>query len=228
VSVLGLDTSALLSGVPDVVLVDATTQLVQARATTRTVATMKLDLPLLAVFTEGGVTVLDDQWPVDDFLLTTTGPAETEARRRRPPPQGRAGRYRGRAATGDEPGVGAGRRGAGPWPDRRRRRRRRRGQLDGAGRREAAGPHLQGVRAAQVPRAAPRPGGHPGAAAAGGLGHGLLRGHPDRRRPRAAAARQARPGAGVPDQHHPERRIPVRRSPGPGAQGRGGIGRWSS
>ncbi|HLS39442.1 MAG TPA: response regulator transcription factor [Ornithinicoccus sp.] len=83
VSVLGLDTSALLSGVPDVVLVDATTQLVQARATTRTVATMKLDLPLLAVFTEGGVTVLDDQWPVDDFLLTTTGPAETEARLRR-------------------------------------------------------------------------------------------------------------------------------------------------
>jgi DNA-binding response OmpR family regulator len=44
---------------------------------------MQLEIPLLAVFSEGGLTVLDDQWQVDDFLLTTTGPAETEARLRR-------------------------------------------------------------------------------------------------------------------------------------------------
>lgn len=83
VTVHDLDTSVLLTLQPDVALLDATSQLVQARTAARTVAAMQLGLPLLAVFTEGGLTVLDAQWPVDDILLTGAGPAEIEARVRR-------------------------------------------------------------------------------------------------------------------------------------------------
>ena len=74
----------------------------------------------------------------------------------------------------------------------------------------AARPDVQGVRAAQVPRPAPRPGLHPRAAAAGGLGLRLLRRHPHRRRPRPAAARQARPRARDADRHRAQRRLPLR------------------
>jgi DNA-binding response OmpR family regulator len=83
VAVHDLDTAVLLHARPDVVLVDATAQLVQARSAARTVAAMQLGLPLVAVFTEGGLTVLDAQWPVDDLLLSGAGPAEIEARLRR-------------------------------------------------------------------------------------------------------------------------------------------------
>ena len=72
------------------------------------------------------------------------------------------------------------------------------------------GPHVQGVRAAQVPRPAPGPGLHPRAAAPGGVGLRLLRRHPHGRRPRPAAARQARAGARAADRHGAQRRVPVR------------------
>ncbi len=80
-TVFDLDPSALLR-VPDpaVVLVDATRNLVAARATVRTLATMGLPSPVIAVFAEGGLTVLDDQWPVDDIVLRDAGPAEVDAR----------------------------------------------------------------------------------------------------------------------------------------------------
>ena len=77
-------------------------------------------------------------------------------------------------------------------------------------RRARARPDVQGVRAAEVPRPAPRPGLHPRPAAAGGLGLRLLRRHPHRRRPRTPAARQARARARDPDRHRPQRRLPVR------------------
>ena len=116
---------------------------------------------------------------------------------------------------------GCGSRSAGSTPARRRRAppdeirsgdlTHRRGDLHRAGPRPRARPDLQGVRAAQVPRAAPRPGLHPRPAAAGGLGLRLLRRHPHRRRPRPAAARQARPRARGADRHRAQRRLPVRR-----------------
>ena len=84
VHVLGLDPAPLLSRpLPHVVLVDATTALGQARTVARTVAAMQLEAPVIAVFTEGGLAALDDQWPITDFLLSTSGPAEVAARLRR-------------------------------------------------------------------------------------------------------------------------------------------------
>lgn len=82
--VLDLDPALLLSGrLPDVVLVDATQALAQARTVTRTLAAMQLDCPVLVVFTEGGLVALDDQWTITDFVLATAGPAELTARLRR-------------------------------------------------------------------------------------------------------------------------------------------------
>ena len=78
-----MDAGALLSGVePEVVLVDATTDLMSARSTLRTIDTMGSWGAVLGVFTEAGLTVVDDQWPLHDLLLTTSGPGEIEARLR--------------------------------------------------------------------------------------------------------------------------------------------------
>lgn len=82
VVVLGQDPAAVLREDCTAVLVDSTQNLVQARSTVRTLHAMGLDLPVVAVFTEGGLAALDEQWPVDDIILTTAGPAEVQARLR--------------------------------------------------------------------------------------------------------------------------------------------------
>ncbi|QDO87629.1 response regulator transcription factor [Ornithinimicrobium ciconiae] len=81
---LDLDPGALLSGPPvDLVLVDATSSLVQARALVRTLSTMQVCGAVVAIFDAGGLVALDEQWPISDFVLTGSGPAELAARLRR-------------------------------------------------------------------------------------------------------------------------------------------------
>lgn len=83
VSVTGMDLGALVShGDPDLVLVDATADLVQARGVLRSLATLGLDVPVLAVVGDGALAVLDDQWPMDDLVVSTASPAELAARLR--------------------------------------------------------------------------------------------------------------------------------------------------
>lgn len=83
VRVEAMDPAALLRGTePDVVLVDATTELMSARSTLRTIDTMGDWGGVVGIFTEAGLTVVDDQWPLDDVLLPGAGPAEIEARLR--------------------------------------------------------------------------------------------------------------------------------------------------
>lgn len=82
--VLELDPAGLLTGPPpDLVLIDATRALVQARTVARTLTAMQLDCPVIAVFADGGLVALDDQWPITDFVLTGCGPSELAARLRR-------------------------------------------------------------------------------------------------------------------------------------------------
>lgn len=84
VRVLELDPAPLLSvPAPHLILIDATQALGQARTVARTLATMQLGAPVIAVFTEGGLAALDEQWPITDFALITSGPAELAARLRR-------------------------------------------------------------------------------------------------------------------------------------------------
>ncbi len=78
-----LDITALLNAPKvDAVLVDARRDLVGARSLCRLLRTTGLDVPLLAILTEGGLAGLTAEWGVDDVLLVTAGPAEVEARLR--------------------------------------------------------------------------------------------------------------------------------------------------
>ncbi len=94
------DLEALLGGPsPDVVLVDARSDLAGARSCCRLLRTTGLTVPLFAVLTEGGLVALNAEWGVDDVFLTTAGPAEIEARLRLA--TGRVGAENDE----DEPGV---------------------------------------------------------------------------------------------------------------------------
>ncbi|TWP38895.1 winged helix-turn-helix transcriptional regulator [Leekyejoonella antrihumi] len=64
----------------DLVLLDARRDLAGARGLSRMLRSSGLSAPLIAVFTEGGLTTLTTEWDTDDVLLETAGPAEVEAR----------------------------------------------------------------------------------------------------------------------------------------------------
>ena len=77
------DVRTLVSGPsPDVVLVDARSELADARATCRMLHATGLGVPLLAVVSESGLVALSADWGVDDVILASAGPAEIEARLR--------------------------------------------------------------------------------------------------------------------------------------------------
>jgi DNA-binding response OmpR family regulator len=77
------DVRALLSGSSaDVILVDARTELAEARATCRMLRATGLGIPMIAVVTEAGLVALAADWGLDDLLLASSGPAEVEARLR--------------------------------------------------------------------------------------------------------------------------------------------------
>ncbi len=66
----------------DVVLVDGRHDLASVRSLCRLIRTTGVDVPVIFIVTEGGLTVVAADWGVDDVLLTTAGPAEVEARLR--------------------------------------------------------------------------------------------------------------------------------------------------
>lgn len=81
VRVLPAEPSALVDAPSgDIVLVDARRELVQARGLTRLIRTTGVDVPLVAVVTEGGLAAITAEWGIDDVLLDSAGPAEVEAR----------------------------------------------------------------------------------------------------------------------------------------------------
>ncbi len=77
------DVRTLVAGPsPDVVLVDARSELADARATCRMLHATGLGVPLMAVVSESGLVALSADWGVDDVILASAGPAEIEARLR--------------------------------------------------------------------------------------------------------------------------------------------------
>ena len=81
IRVLPVEPSALIDAPDaDLVLLDARRDLVAARTTCRLLRATGLDVPLVLVLTEGGLTVVKADWGVDDLLLETASPAEVEAR----------------------------------------------------------------------------------------------------------------------------------------------------
>jgi DNA-binding response OmpR family regulator len=74
-----LDAASLLGIEPEVVLLDARTDLIGARGLCRTLAAVGNTLPVLLIVTEGGLAALAPEW-ARDFVLVSAGPAEVEAR----------------------------------------------------------------------------------------------------------------------------------------------------
>ena len=66
----------------DAVLVDGRHDLSAARGLCRLIRTTGVDVPVILLVTEGGLTVVSADWGADDVLLVTAGPAEVEARLR--------------------------------------------------------------------------------------------------------------------------------------------------
>ncbi|HYO32633.1 MAG TPA: response regulator transcription factor [Nocardioidaceae bacterium] len=66
----------------DAVLVDGRHDLAAVRGLCRLIRTTGVDVPVILLVTEGGLTVVSADWGADDVLLVTAGPAEVEARLR--------------------------------------------------------------------------------------------------------------------------------------------------
>jgi DNA-binding response OmpR family regulator len=72
----------LLATAPQVVLIDARYDLVNARTMCRMVRSAGIRTAIIAVLTEGGLAAVSADWEVDDVVLTNAGPAEVMARLR--------------------------------------------------------------------------------------------------------------------------------------------------
>ncbi len=64
----------------DLIIVDARTDLASAKSLCKILRTTGVNVPLLLVLTEGGLTAVSADWGVDDVLLESAGPAEVDAR----------------------------------------------------------------------------------------------------------------------------------------------------
>ncbi|MFY9712336.1 MULTISPECIES: response regulator transcription factor [Microbacterium] len=64
----------------DIVIVDGRQDLAAAKSLCRLLRATGQDSPLLLVVTEGGMSAVSGEWGIDDVLLSTAGPAETDAR----------------------------------------------------------------------------------------------------------------------------------------------------
>lgn len=72
--------AALTGDTPDVILLDARTELIAARTASSVIATAAPGVPVIAVFTEGGLIAVTQEWAVSDLVLDSAGPAEVDAR----------------------------------------------------------------------------------------------------------------------------------------------------
>jgi DNA-binding response OmpR family regulator len=64
----------------DLIFVDARQDLASAKSLCKILRTTGLNVPLMLVLTEGGLTAVSPDWGIDDVLLETAGPAEVDAR----------------------------------------------------------------------------------------------------------------------------------------------------
>jgi DNA-binding response OmpR family regulator len=83
VRIVPAQATALLDAPPsDAVLVDGRRDLPHVRSLTRLIRQTGVDVPVIVILTEGGLTALQRDWGVDEFVLDSCGPAELEARLR--------------------------------------------------------------------------------------------------------------------------------------------------
>jgi len=64
----------------DLIFVDARQDLASAKSLCKILNTTGINVPLVLVLTEGGLTAVSADWGVDDVILESAGPAEVDAR----------------------------------------------------------------------------------------------------------------------------------------------------
>ncbi len=64
----------------DLIFVDARADLASAKSLCKILNTTGINVPLVLVLTEGGLTAVSADWGVDDVVLESAGPAELDAR----------------------------------------------------------------------------------------------------------------------------------------------------
>ncbi|MBF4461708.1 MULTISPECIES: winged helix-turn-helix domain-containing protein [unclassified Rathayibacter] len=64
----------------DVILVDARQDLASAKSLCKILTTTGINVPLILILTEGGLTAVSADWGVNDVILDSAGPAEVDAR----------------------------------------------------------------------------------------------------------------------------------------------------
>ena len=64
----------------DLILIDARFDLASAKSLCKILNTTGINVPLILILTEGGLTAVSADWGVDDVILEGAGPAEADAR----------------------------------------------------------------------------------------------------------------------------------------------------
>jgi len=81
VKILPIEASVLVEPpVVDCLLIDACRDLPSAKSFTKLITSTGVDVPILVITTEGGLSAINADWGIDDVILDTAGPAEVDAR----------------------------------------------------------------------------------------------------------------------------------------------------
>jgi len=81
VKILPIEASVLVEPpVVDCLLIDARRDLPSAKSFTKLITSTGVDVPIMVITTEGGLSAINADWGIDDVILDTAGPAEVDAR----------------------------------------------------------------------------------------------------------------------------------------------------
>ena len=81
VKILPIEASVLVEPpVVDCLLIDARRDLPSVKSFTKLITSTGVDVPILVITTEGGLSAINADWGIDDVILDTAGPAEVDAR----------------------------------------------------------------------------------------------------------------------------------------------------
>jgi DNA-binding response OmpR family regulator len=79
--ILPIEASVLVEPpVVDCLLIDARRDLPSVKSFTKLITSTGVDIPILIITTEGGLSAINADWGIDDVILDTAGPAEVDAR----------------------------------------------------------------------------------------------------------------------------------------------------
>ena len=81
VKILPIEASVLVEPpVVDCLLIDDRRDLPAAKSFTKLITSTGVDVPIMVITTEGGLSAINADWGIDDVILDTAGPAEVDAR----------------------------------------------------------------------------------------------------------------------------------------------------